>query len=83
MFMEPNGSFLARLYRIAIAIISSRKATLQELLFNGRKNRKKKTMTRAYLMLYQNRTDKFYFLKNFIFILEDMGSKSNYFSKLF
>lgn len=60
-----NGSFLARIYRIAIAIISSRGATLHELLFNGRKNQKNKTMTTAYLMLYQNRIDEFYFFKNF------------------
>lgn len=60
-----NGSFLARIYRISIAIISSRGTTLQELGFNGRKNPKNKTMATAYLMLYQNRNDKFYFLKNF------------------
>lgn len=60
-----SGSFFSRIYSIAIAIVSSREATLQELWFNGRKNQKSKTMTTAYLMLHQNRTDKFYFLKNF------------------
>lgn len=62
-----NGSFLARIYRIAITIISLRGPTLQELLFNGRKNQRNKTITIAYLILYQNKTYKFYFLKKFFF----------------